>query len=260
MPPNDAMALDLPPHYHDLTFMTPLSEERAARLVAFIAEHLTGTVIDIGCGWAELLLRVLEAAPGAQGIGFELDKRAIAHAWTLANARGLANRVSFIVGDARTQLLSSATAILCIGASQIWGPPVEAHLPLDYRSALTAMRAMLDRGSRLVYGEGIWTAAPTDAAIAPLAGRRDEFLFLPDLLDIARESGFMPLQVHQASLDEWDVFESGYAARYARWIANHPLDHPHAQSVRERAQAQSSAYFQGYRSILGMAYLGLVAV
>jgi hypothetical protein len=38
------------------------------------------------------------------------------------------------------------------------------------------------------------------------------------------------------------------------------LDHPNAQRVRERAQAQGFAYFQGYRGVLGMAYLALVAV
>ncbi len=260
MDTSDGIVLDLAPPYHDLTFMTPLSEEQATRLVAFVAEQLTGTVVDIGCGWAELLLRVLAAAPRTQGIGIDLDDGAIAHARTLAHARGLDARVSFIAGDARIQLPPTADAIVCIGASQIWGPPVEARMPLDYRSALTALRSLLDRGSRVVYGEGIWTAAPTDAAIASLAGRRDELIFLPDLLDIARAAGFMPLQVHQASLDEWDAFESGYTACYARWIASHSYDHPQAHCVRARAQAQSDAYFHGYRGVLGMAYLALVAV
>jgi hypothetical protein len=133
-------------------------------------------------------------------------------------------------------------------------------MQLDYRSALGAVRAMLKTGSPAIYGEGIWTAAPTPAAVAPLAGRPDEYVFLPDLLDIARDSGFAVMQVHQATLDEWDAFESGYTARYARWLAGNPPDHPDMASVREKVESQRNAYFRGYRGILGMAYLAMFAV
>ena len=70
---------------------------------------------------------------------------------------------------------------------------------------------------------------------ATLAGRADEYVFLPALLDIARDCGFAAVQIHQATLDEWDSFESGYAARYARWLAAHPADHPDASTVRTKA-------------------------
>jgi hypothetical protein len=133
-------------------------------------------------------------------------------------------------------------------------------MPLDYRSALGAIRAMVRTGSRVIYGEGIWAATPTPEALAPLAGRPDEYVFLPELLDIALDRGFAVAQVHQANLDEWDAFESGYTARYARWLASHSADHPDAPSVRNKMAAQRAAYFKGYRGILGMAYLAMFAV
>jgi len=240
--------------------MAPLSEQCANRLVNFVSKNLDGTVIDIGCGWAELLIRVLEATPAARGIGIDLKESSIEHAQTLARKRGVANRITLITGDAKDRLPVASQAAICIGASQIWGPPVEAKMPLDYRSALTAVRSMLNAGSPMIYGEGIWAAPPTAAAIAPLAGRVDEYVFLPDLLDIARACGFAVVQVHQASLDEWDAFESGFAARYARWLASHPEHHPDAQNVRDSAVRQSDAYFRGYRGVLGMAYLAMLAV
>jgi hypothetical protein len=254
------MPPDLSPFHLDLTFMAPLSEQRADQLVDFVSKHLAGTVIDIGCGWAELLIRVLEVTPGARGIGVDLKESSIQHAQTLARKRGVANRITLITGDAKDQLPPASQAAICIGASQIWGPPVEAKMPLDYRSALTAVRSMLETGAPVIYGEGIWTSPPTAAAIAPLAGRIDEYVFLPDLLDIARACGFAVVQVHQASLDEWDAFESGFTARYARWVAGHPKDHPDAQRVRDLATNQANAYFRGYRGVLGMAYLAMLAV
>ena len=182
-------------------------------------------MLDIGCGWAELLLRVLEAAPDAIGEGVDLDADAIAHGQGLADARSLTDRVDLRVSDAG-DLKGGWDRVICIGASQVWGAPVEELQPLPYAAALAALRALLPRGGRLVYGDGIWTRPPTRAAVAPLAGRDDEFVTLGEVADLAVAAGFAPLAVHEASLDEWDVFESGYAAGYARWLAEHPPTTP----------------------------------
>ena len=254
------MPPEFSPFHLDLAFMAPLSEERAAKLINFVSANLAGTVIDIGCGWAELLMRILQAAPNARGVGIDLNDSSITRARGLARERGIEDRITLVTGDAKDHLPKSSDAAICIGASQIWGPPVEAKMQLDYRSALGSIRSILKTGSPAIYGEGVWTATPTPEAIAPLAGRRVEYVFLPELLDIARDSGFAVMQVHQATLDEWDAFESGYAARYARWLACNPVDHPDAPGVRGKAESQSNAYFRGYRGILGMAYLALFAV
>ena len=254
------MPSELKPFYLDLTFMAPLSESRADQLVGFISSNLTGTIIDIGCGWAELLIRVLETARGAKGVGIDLEIRSIDHAMSLARERGVDGRISLIAGDVRNNQPLISQGAICIGASQIWGPPVETNQPIDYRSALTAIRTMVDRGAPVIYGEGIWTSRPTPEAIAPLAGRYDEYVFLPELLDIARSCGFSVMQVHQATQDEWDAFESGFCARYSRWLKDNPPDHIDAGEIRARAKKQSEAYFRGYRGVLGMAYLAMFAV
>jgi hypothetical protein len=242
-----------------LTFLSPLSEQRAARLVAFLADGDPHAVLDVGCGWGELLLRVLEAAPHARGLGLDLDEASLAVAREYAVRRGLADRATFEARDAR-EAAGPFDAVTCIGASQIWGPDAEEARPLDYAAALTALRALLRRGGRLVYGEGIWSRTPTPEAVAPLAGRDDEYVGLGRLVDLAEDHGFALVAAHEASLDEWDAFESGFTARYARWLADHPADHPEAAEVLERAARQHAAYFGGYRGILGLAYLHLVAV
>ena len=42
-----------------LAFHGPLSEERALQLVNELTATTPATVLDIGCGWAELMLRIL---------------------------------------------------------------------------------------------------------------------------------------------------------------------------------------------------------
>jgi SAM-dependent methyltransferase len=254
------VTITLRPPYEDLTFMTPLSGQRADALVQFVAAGLRGTVVDIGCGWAELLLRLVAAQPDAIGVGVDLDAGSVEHGRQLARRRGVSERVDLRVGDAKLLAPDRADAVICIGASQVWGPPVEDKEPLDYAGALAALRAMVSPGARVLYGEGVWTATPTPEATGPLAGRPDEFVSLARLLELAVERGFQPVAVHEASQDEWDEFESGYAACYAHWLAEHGSDHPDADEVRARAARQRSAYYGGYRGVLGLAYLGLLAV
>jgi cyclopropane fatty-acyl-phospholipid synthase-like methyltransferase len=250
---------DFAPPHDDLTFMTPLSEERAERLVRFLADGRPGSVLDIGCGWGELLLRVLQATPEAVGEGVDLDAVAISRGKELAGARGLADRADLRVDDA-LGLSGGWDAVICIGASQVWGPPIEQREPLAYVAALEALRGLVVRGGRLVYGDGIWSRPPTAGAVAPLAGRDDEFRTLGEVAQLAADAGFAVLAAHEASLYEWDVFESGYAAAYARWLATHDADDPEVAEVRELAERQRAAYFSGYRGILGLGYLELLAV
>ena len=67
--------------------MTPLSQTRADTLVGFLADGLAAAahplVLDVGCGWAELLLQVLDAVPSATGIGVDANPDAIAQAESL---------------------------------------------------------------------------------------------------------------------------------------------------------------------------------
>lgn len=155
------MTITLAQPYQDLMFMTPLSEERADQLVGFLTRDLHGTVLDIGCGWAELLLRAVAAAPDVRGIGVDTNEASIEHARQLVEERGLTDRVALTCGDGKDQAPERADAVVCIGASQVWGPPVEDNQPLDYSSALAAIRATVPRGAHVVYGEGIWSSPPS---------------------------------------------------------------------------------------------------
>jgi predicted O-methyltransferase YrrM len=256
------MAIQLAALDEDLVFLSPLSEERANGLVAWLADGLTAgaTVLDVGCGWGELSLRVAAAAPQAQVVGVDLDEQSLEVARRHARERGLDDRTQFLPGDGAITGPDEVDALIAIGASQVWGPDVEEAQPLAYAAALSGIRDRVRRGARVVYGDAVWTRTPTPEATAPLAGRDDEFVPLPELVDLAVEHGFAPVVVQEASLAEWDDFESGFTACYATWLAEHDPDHTDAPEVRARAQRQRDAYFRGYRGILGLAYLQLLAV
>jgi cyclopropane fatty-acyl-phospholipid synthase-like methyltransferase len=80
---------DHPGQLTQVSFHGPLSEARAARLTERLTRNNPGTVLDIGCGWGELMLRILTAAPGATGVGNDTDADDLARGRAGARARGL---------------------------------------------------------------------------------------------------------------------------------------------------------------------------
>jgi hypothetical protein len=237
--------------------MSPLSAERAGRLVDFLAD-VDGVIVEIGCGWAELLLRAVTVAPRATAIGIDLDEAAIAHGHRSAAERGLADRV--VLTSHESALPSNAAAALSVAATHAWAPPATGGSePLHYDRALARIRSLLAAGGRVGYGEGIWSRPPTAAAVAALGGREDEMVDLDHLVRIATDSGFDVASAEVATEQEWDEFESGYVERYRRWLAAHPDGHPDAAEVRGRLERQRDAYLNGYRGVLGFAYLELMA-
>src|SRR5262245_19630385 len=122
-----------------LTFNSPLSIERADRLARELAVRRPATVVDLGCGWGEFLLRVLAAAPNSSGTGIDTQAADLARAREAASARQLDDRVAFVEGPA-SDYGKGTDALISIGAYQAFGTIPEA---------LTALRERLNPGGRL---------------------------------------------------------------------------------------------------------------
>ncbi|MFF8656213.1 SAM-dependent methyltransferase [Streptomyces huasconensis] len=249
---------DQPPRLTTLTFHGPLSEDRARRLVDRLAATGPRTVLDIGCGWGELLLRVVGAVPGATGAGVDIQAEDLARGRAAAEERGLADRVVFAEESATDTTRGPADVVLCLGASQALS---SAAPPRSTVEALRALRGLVAPGGRVVLGEGFWERTPTADELAAMwpDARADEHLSLGDLVDAAIEAGFRPLWVETASTEEWEEFESGYRCATEEWLAAHP-GHPSAAATRARVDAQRAGWLRGYRGVLGLAYLTLAPV
>lgn len=248
---------DLPPRFGSgLTFHGPLSEDRAARLVRRIAAAAPRTVLDIGCGQGELMLRVLEAAPGATGVGIDIDGAELVLGRELAAGRGLDGRVAYVEESAVGTAHGPADAVLCLGSGQA----LCAAGPYDPAVVLRELRRLVRPGGRVVLGEGFWERTPTEAELAAMwpGAHAGDHTSLAALVELAVEAGFRPLWTETASMEEWEEFESGYRHDAELWLASHP-HHPLAAETRARVDRQRSAWL-GYRSLLGIAYLTLVPV
>ena len=97
-----------------LTFNAPLSEERASTLVEALPISPGHHVLDLGCGWGELLLRILAAHPATTGTGVDTAKVALDRGVLLAAQRGLQKRVEFVEADVAT-FVDLADVVVCVG-------------------------------------------------------------------------------------------------------------------------------------------------
>lgn len=256
-----------------LTFHGPLSGARADRLAAELAARKPAKVVDYGCGWGELLLRILAAAPEAGGVGIDVHAPDLDRGRTAAAERGLSGRVDFVEGPAAEHLTEAgddgddgndgnegnegddeggdgrADIVISCGAYHAFGTIPEA---------LDVLRGTVRPGGVLLFGAEIWDRTPTDERLAAMwpGMTLDSCLHLPDLVEAATAAGFRPLRIETATRGEWEEFESGYAAGAEEWLLAHG-DHPEAGEVRARLDAHRAVWLRGYRDVWGFAYLTL---
>ncbi|WP_351225042.1 class I SAM-dependent methyltransferase [Streptomyces sp. NPDC002133] len=258
-------ATDLPPRLTRLAFHGPLSEARAAHLVARLTRHSPASVLDIGCGWGELMLRVLEAAPGAKGVGLDLHAGDLARGRRHAGERGLDGRVDFVEESATGTTRGPADVVLCVGSGQALldaAPGAEQATTLSATTAaLRALRTLVTPGGRVLFGEGFWQRTPTPEELAAMwpDARADDHLPLAAIAEAATDAGFRVEWIETATEEEWEHFESGYLADEEEWLAAH-AGHPLAAGIRARVDRHRASWLRGYRGILGLVYLTLIPV
>ncbi|HEV7897807.1 MAG TPA: methyltransferase domain-containing protein [Planosporangium sp.] len=226
---------------------TPLSEEHAALLLQRLDIRPGARVLDLGCGWGELLLRAVAAGatadPAATGVGVDTDDAALARGRALAAGRSLDRHVTFVKEDAAAWR-EPADRVLCIGASHALGGTA---------AALKALAALVRPGGRLLFGDGYWERPPTTEAVEIFG---DETLPLADLIEHARVLGWRVLHFSTADQREWDDFESTWYAGRQEWLLEHPED-PRATEVREELDTRLRTYVSVYRGVLGLGYFVL---
>lgn len=225
--------------YARLRWNTPLSEDHAALLLDRLDP--IGSIVDLGCGWGELLLRAVDRS-GGTGIGVDTDPAGLARGRAGAAARGLTDRVTFVEQPA-TSWRGQADQALCIGASHAFG---------GSRAMLEALAEVVPRG-RVLVGDGCWPSPPTPAALEIFG---DSVLPLPDLVDACTEAGWQILHLSTADQREWDDFESRHRAGPREWLLANESD-PRAPEVRTEQDRRQREYLTAYRGVLGFAYLVL---
>ncbi|KAJ4291334.1 hypothetical protein N0V88_006341 [Collariella sp. IMI 366227] len=216
--------------YSHLTFNAPLSNVHADSLLTHLQLTSTTTLVDLGCGWGELLLRVAwrscNTQPGTQ-TGVDTDAAALLRGREAAIRRKLRN-VEFIEQPA-ADFQGARDRAICIGSSHALG---------GSRAMLKRLAEIVPRGGRALVGDMCWEREPTKAALASFG---EEVLMLKDLVGMCRAEGWEVLHLSTADQREWDEFESGHRAGLREWfLANR--EHPKAAEVKMQHDEREMEY------------------
>ena len=230
--------------YSALCWNAPLSEAHAEWLIEQLEVGSVNSVLDLGCGWGELLLRVVEAArDGCAGVGVDTDAALLARARRSSRGRGMERQVSF-VGAPAEEWGRPAERVLCVGASHAWGGTAPA---------LVALTRLVAPGGRMLFGDGCWENEPTPEAAAIFGA---DVMPLDQVVDRALKAGWRVLSLTTADQREWDEFESSWRRGGEDWLLNHPQA-PDAGAVRQELDRRLVEYVTSYRGVLGFCYLVL---
>ncbi len=226
--------------YGHLSFNAPLSDGRCDAIVARLAAARPASVLDLGCGWGELLLRLAAALPEARCRGVDTDDTLLARARDQMARRGLEAAFENLAAGEVTE---PADLVVCVGSSHALGTsPAEA---------LPRLRELVRPGGRLLYGDGTWEE---NGPVRPELVWAD-LRALPSvagLVDLAVDAGFRPVWTEVANQDELFAFESGFLA-----ASEERLLQAEDEELRTRTDEHRNRWLHGYRNGFGFAYLTL---
>lgn len=228
--------------YSALLWNTPLSISHANTLLDKLDLYMGMSIVDIGCGWGELLLRATgRIGSEVHATGIDADQLLLDRGKRNAAERNILP-VKFIQQPAE-EFREKQDRAICIGASHAFG---------GTQLMLLHLAGIVPKG-RVLVGDMCWEKPPTDEAKAIFG---DEILSLADMTTLCREAGWEVLSLTTADQREWDEFESGIRAGPREWLLANPED-PRAAGVREEQSRREYEYLTKYRGVLGMAYLVL---
>jgi SAM-dependent methyltransferase len=206
----------------------PMSEATLSPLVARVTElglDRHTRILDLGCGPAELLRRLV-AATGARGVGIDSSPFAIAEARRRLEGRAEAERIELRLADVTAELAAPEfDLVVCIGPGWDHGG----------WAALTAWASgFATPGGWLVLGEGAWRTPPSAEDFAQLDLSLADYPMRGEVAAAVARGGAAPVWQHAVSPTEWDAYGAAYRSAMLRHLEEAPDDRL-APALRERS-------------------------
>ncbi|HJL14623.1 MAG TPA: class I SAM-dependent methyltransferase [Sandaracinaceae bacterium LLY-WYZ-13_1] len=242
MPPRRPDRLSTIAHA-DRRVLSPVSDGKLASILGLLELPARARVLDLCCGKAEVLVRILEAHPDATGLGVDLNETYVRDARREARARGVAERVELVHGDAWAYPLEPGAfdAVVSLGG---------AYRDESRRSFLSALRELVRPDGQVLVGDGFYRRPPEPAELAADGWTVGATPSHADQVALATEVGLVPLHTATSSDDEWDAYEGAYLRAVQRWARAHPED-PEADAMVGFVQWWHQRYLEWRRDTLG---------
>jgi cyclopropane fatty-acyl-phospholipid synthase-like methyltransferase len=233
----------------EMAIWNPLSGSTLNEAIEELRLPAGARVLDLGCGRAEALRRVVERYD-AHGVGVDLSPFALAQA-RAASMDLKHGTLELVEADA----LAYATDVP-FDAVLALGPGWEHE---SFQALIQQLYGFVAPGGMLLLADGYWRTEPTADYLHRLGAARQEMGTHAEHVRQAIELGLVPLWAATATTRDWDRYEWRYLGSVERWAAAHPRD-PQRVDFLRRARDGRDRYLAGGRDQLGFGiYLFRVA-
>lgn len=231
--------------HRDHLVCNPTSEAKIDDLVERLPLKPSARVLDIACGKAEQLLRIIKHHDAA-GVGVDISPYEIKEANRRATARNLTDRIELIEGDGAKYEAepNSFDLAMCLGASWVWG----GHL-----GTLEALKKLVKPGGLIVVGEPYKLKEPDSGYVEREPEFAPSIATHAENVSIAQDdAGLTLLYAIVSNHDDWDRYE-GLRLRAAELFAEENPNDPDVPEILEKQRTAYDTYLRWGRDTLNWA-------
>jgi SAM-dependent methyltransferase len=237
--------MDLPREFvireRDHRIHDPFSEQKLAALGRALRMREQTTILDLASGSGEMLC-TWARDHGTRGVGVDISVDFVDASVIRARQLGVADRVSFVHGDASVHVSDEPVDIAaCLGATWIGGGPL---------GTIDLLARSLRPGGMVLVGEPFWIKEPEteDVVRGCHAQDRSDFATLPDLVTSFGRHGWDLVEMVLADQDDWDRYAAAQWLSIRRWLDANPDDElaPQMRAELDAAPLQHVRYTREY--------------
>ncbi len=228
--------------HRDHDYCNPISAAKIEKVLDLLPLDGSSRVLDLGCGRAELALRIIERF-GSTVIAVDHSERMLDAARERAEWTGALAKLHLDDSDIRNYQADPETFHLTV---MLGAGGIDGGMP----GICNQLKTWTKSGGYVLIGEGYWQRKPRSEYVAFLGGPVTQFLDHRGNVQAGVGAGLIPMYAVTASLDEWDDYEWKYSRSIERYAGEQPED-PDVPEMLKRSRQWRDAYLQWGRDTLG---------
>jgi cyclopropane fatty-acyl-phospholipid synthase-like methyltransferase len=232
--------------HEGLAFMNPLAEEDVDEMIEALDLEPGAHVLDLGCGKAEVLLRVVERYPDVRATGLDVSPAVLAEARRQAEERVPGSKVRLVEQDVRELKPDPGSFDLVISTGGV-------AFRGGVGGTLAVLSGFVAPGGKLLFGEGYWREEPSAEYLVALGAAREELRDYEGTIDAAQDVGLVLKRAVTTSVEDWDAYEDAWARNGERYADAHEGERGVAELVEWIAAGRERYRDLGGRDVLGFA-------